>query len=49
MFVAGLKVDIEQFPQSQGHDSAGFGGLTWSVTGTLVGRLFGFTTGTPQS
>jgi len=44
MFVAGLEVDIEQFRKVK-FRSAGFGSLTFLVpliTGTLVGRLFGF-------
>lgn len=44
MFVAGLEVDIEQFRKVK-FRSAGFGSLTFLaplITGTLVGRLFGF-------
>lgn len=44
LFVAGLEIDLEQFRATQ-HRSAGFGFLTFAVpliTGTLVGRLFGF-------
>ncbi|NJR65405.1 MAG: universal stress protein [Leptolyngbyaceae cyanobacterium CRU_2_3] len=44
LFVAGLEIDLEQFRATK-HRSAGFGFLTFIVpliTGTLVGRLFGF-------
>lgn len=44
MFVAGLEIDLEQFRATK-HRSAGFGFFTFAVpliTGTIVGRLFGF-------
>lgn len=44
LFVAGLELDLAQFNATK-HRSAGFGLLTFAVplmTGTLVGRLFGF-------
>jgi Kef-type K+ transport system membrane component KefB len=44
MFVAGLEIDIEQFTQTRNR-SIGFGTFTFLVpliTGTIVGRLFGF-------
>ncbi|MCU0547741.1 MAG: cation:proton antiporter [Leptolyngbya sp. Prado105] len=44
MFVAGLEIDLEQFTQTRNR-SIGFGTLTFLVpliTGTIVGRIFGF-------
>ncbi|QZZ22737.1 cation:proton antiporter [Leptothermofonsia sichuanensis E412] len=44
MFVAGLEIDLEQFNKTK-HRSIGFGSLTFLVpliTGTIVGRVFGF-------
>ena len=44
MFVAGLEIDLEQFRRTRNR-SLGFGGATFAIpliTGTLVGRLFGF-------
>lgn len=44
MFVAGLEIDIEQFTQTRNR-SIGFGTFTFLVpliTGTIIGRLFGF-------
>lgn len=44
MFVAGLEVDIEQFTRTRNR-SIGFGFFTFIVpliTGTIVGRIFGF-------
>ncbi|QDL11952.1 sodium:proton antiporter [Brasilonema octagenarum UFV-E1] len=44
MFVAGLEIDMEQFEQTK-HRSIGFGTFTFLVpliTGTIVGRMFGF-------
>lgn len=44
MFVAGLEIDIEQFTRTRNR-SIGFGTYTFLVpliTGTIVGRIFGF-------
>lgn len=44
MFVAGLEIDMEQFERTK-HRSIGFGTFTFLVpliTGTIVGRMFGF-------
>lgn len=44
MFVAGLEIDMEQFEQTK-HRSIGFGTFTFLlplITGTIVGRMFGF-------
>lgn len=44
MFVAGLEIDLEQFQRVK-YRAAGFGSLTFLVpliTGTLIGRMFGF-------
>ncbi|NJO77268.1 MAG: universal stress protein [Cyanobacteria bacterium RM1_2_2] len=44
LFVAGLEIDLEQFKATK-HRSAGFGFFTFAVpliTGTIVGRVFGF-------
>lgn len=44
LFVCGLEIDLQQF-QATKYRSAGFGSLTFLVpliTGTLVGRTFGF-------
>lgn len=44
LFVAGLEIDLEQFHATRNR-SAGFGFVTFAVpliTGTLIGRLFGF-------
>ncbi|MGV0024381.1 cation:proton antiporter domain-containing protein [Phormidesmis priestleyi] len=44
MFVAGLEVDLDQFLKTRNR-SIGFGSFTFlvpQITGTIVGRLFGF-------
>jgi Kef-type K+ transport system membrane component KefB/nucleotide-binding universal stress UspA family protein len=44
MFVAGLEVDLDQFIKTKNR-SIGFGSFTFlvpQITGTIVGRLFGF-------